>query len=58
MKDCMGRWVTRQEIIESLRELHELAMQAEKARDPGFKRWPDAELMLDHIEQHGLPRKG
>ena len=54
-KDSGGKWVTRDEVIESLREIHDLALQYERTKDPTLTGWPDARLMLDHIEQHGLP---
>jgi hypothetical protein len=54
-KDTGGKWVTRDEVIESLREMHDIALSYEKRKDRSLVGWPDAKLMLDHIEKHGLP---
>lgn len=49
--------VTREEVMESLMELYELAVEGQRVKDPTFVRWPDMVRILDHINQHGLPPK-
>lgn len=46
---------SRKAVIEGLREIYRLAVKYERDCDPTFRRWPDMETILDHIEQHGLP---
>ena len=47
--------LTREEALESLREILHQAVWAEKAKDSTFVRWPDMDVLLDHIEHHGFP---
>jgi hypothetical protein len=47
--------MTREEVVEGLRELRDDAVRAEKAKDSSFVRWPDLDAILDYIEQHGFP---
>lgn len=53
----MGRPITREEIIEGLRECHDQVLRLEQEKDPTLRGYPDAITVLDYIEQHGLPPK-
>lgn len=53
----MGRPITREEIIEGLRECHQTMVNLEREKDPTLKGYPDADAVLDYIEEHGLPPK-
>ena len=53
----LGRPLTRQEIIEGLREIYLKMLFYEQMEDPGLVRYSDAEALLDYIEEHGLPPK-
>ena len=46
--------ITREEVIETLYELRDLAYKYEKSLDPCFVRCPDLETVLLHIAQNGL----
>lgn len=48
---------TRIEIMESLYILRDDAMRLEKIKDPCFSRWPDIDMVLDFINEHGFPPK-
>jgi hypothetical protein len=47
--------MTREEIIEGLREIYAEVLGLKQAADPCFRRYPDYEKILDYLEQHGLP---
>lgn len=47
--------MTRFECIEGLKELRKDAMELAVQKEPAFLRWPDVDLLLDYIEQHGFP---
>lgn len=47
--------ISRADGLAALRELREMAVAAEKLKDPCFKCWPDLDALLDHIAQHGFP---
>jgi len=50
---------TRQDVIDGIREIHQLAMAARRLEDPAFRRWPTMDAILDHVEKHGLgPKEG
>jgi hypothetical protein len=51
----MGRQITRAEVIEGLRENLAAAMKFERLSDSTFRRWPDMDAIIEHIEKHGLP---
>jgi hypothetical protein len=53
----MGEQMTREQIIEGLREMYNMLVQREKDWDGGFVGWPDLVTILDYIEEHGLPPK-
>ena len=53
----LGRTLTREEIIEGLREVYADVLKLNRQKDPTFVRYPDYEAVLDYIEQHGLPPK-
>ncbi len=53
----MGQQITREEIIEGLRESYKSMCEYEKFKDASFVRYPDMETILDYIEEHGLPPK-
>jgi len=49
--------VTRQDVIDGLRELYRLALEAEQSKDPAMVGWPTMTAVLDHLEEHGLAPK-
>ena len=53
--DTEGKPISRTEIMDSLRELLSEAYKYERQLDPCFRRWPDLERVIEHIEKHGLP---
>lgn len=53
----MGEQVTREQIIEGLRETYNQLLMRERDWDPGMVGYPDYEALLDYIEEHGLPPK-
>lgn len=55
--EVMGRQITRENIMASLREMYTDGVAAEKKEDPGFVGWPDMVKVLKMIEEHGLPPK-
>ncbi len=52
-----GDIVTREEIIESLREGAHAITEKQKKRDPGFVRYPTLEALMDYIEDNGIPAR-
>lgn len=46
---------TREDCIDGLEAIKELAEQAQKKDDPSFSRWPDIDLLFDYIKLHGFP---
>jgi hypothetical protein len=52
-----GITVTRDEVIEGLREVYADLTDHERRLDCTHVGYPDYEAMLDYIEQHGLPPK-
>lgn len=55
--EVMGRPITREQIIEGLRDAYKGMLENERRKDPTLRRYPDMELILDHIEKYGLPAK-
>jgi hypothetical protein len=55
--EIMGKPITREEIIEGIRDAYNGLCAWEKFKDSTFVRYPDMEKILDHIEEHGLPPK-
>lgn len=53
----MGKQITREDVIDGLRELLDGAIQNERVKDPTFRRWPDVETILEYIAEHGLEPK-
>lgn len=47
--------MTREQAVDALRDLRNLATAAQQDADPGFKRWPVLDELIDHIVNHGLP---
>lgn len=58
------RQVTREEIIEALREGYKAMIENENRKNAIFRRgghvtgYPDMVKLLDYIEQHGIPPRG
>jgi hypothetical protein len=50
----MGKRITRDEVIVGLRECHETMVKLQRQNDPTLRGYPDAEAVLDYIEEHGL----
>ncbi len=53
----MGQPITREEIIEGLRTAYMEMLRHEQAKDSTIRGYPDMEIILDYIEEHGLPPK-
>ncbi len=53
----MGRPVTRAEIIEGVRDCYREMCALKRRVDPTFVRYPDMDMILDYVEEHGLPPK-
>lgn len=49
--------LTRQDVIDGLREAYRGMLAAEQKITPTLKGYPDMEAILKHIEAHGLPPK-
>lgn len=47
--------MTREQAVESLFDLRNLATAAQRDSDPGFGRWPVLDALMEHIAKHGLP---
>jgi hypothetical protein len=52
-----GGVVTREEIIEALRQGYADSIKLAKQKDPATTGFPDMKIVLDHIEKFGLPPK-
>lgn len=53
----MGRELTREEVMEGLRDGYKSMVTLAKQEDPSTVGFPDMETLLTHIEEHGIPPK-
>lgn len=53
--EVMGIPITREEIIEGFRDSYQELRMLRKRQDPGFVGYPDYEMIIDWIEENGLP---
>lgn len=47
--------MSRAQAVLALRDLRDLATAAQAEADPGFKRWPTLDALIDHVAAFGLP---
>lgn len=53
----MGRTITRKEIVDLLREAYREMVLYHQQWDHELVSYPDMEIILAHIDEHGLPPK-
>ncbi len=46
--------ITREEVIEGLRDIAKTAADHQREIDPSFVRWPELDAVLDYIENNGF----
>lgn len=51
----MGKPITREEIMQALREGYNATVALAQQEDPAIVGYPDMVTVLDWIEEHGLP---